>query len=89
MPERFETLKTYREHWFGIGRDAHTGRYVLDIPVSAEVVDYLEYYFIADEWALHPDEHFAELEQFARECRRQGHDDLLVIPAGENRGTTI
>ena len=36
-----------------------------------------------------PQNHIAELAEFAKECRHHLHDDLLLEQPGTNRGTAV
>lgn len=78
-----------RENLYSLGLDAESGRHYASIPVSAGAFDYEEYYQLDDDqyarFLAEPEVAIA----FIWECRRQEHDDLLMVKPGPNRGTAI
>ena len=84
-----QVFRTFKLDWFSVGLDLKTQSYFLSFPVSTGIMDYEEYYTISADWALHPEEHFVELNAFAEECRHQKKDDLLLQQSGKNRGTAV
>ncbi|TDZ82148.1 hypothetical protein DE4585_02680 [Mycobacteroides salmoniphilum] len=85
---QFDITHTYREHWFSVGIERATERHFLSFPVSARVVDYMEYYFITETAYYSYIADPATADTFAEECRPQLHDDLLFIPpTATNRGS--
>ena len=83
---KFVDTAIHREHRFSIGREQESGRYYLAIPVSNRLCDYEEYYAI--DRAAHDayPGNLPELVSFADRCRARLCDDLLLIPAGSDRG---
>jgi hypothetical protein len=80
-----ETFFAKEGRWW-IGQETDSGRHYLGIPVSNRMVDYTEYYWLADE-QYHRFAGDHELAfGFAEECRRREHDDLLVYQPGHDRG---
>jgi hypothetical protein len=87
---KFDTTHVFRELWFSLGIESTTGRHFLSIPVSAQIFDYEEYYGISGEQYRAFVDDPACGDAFAEECRRQQHDELLMIPPPpKNRGTAI
>ena len=83
---KFLDTATSREHRFSIGRELESGRCYLSIPVSNRLCDYEEYYEL--DRAAHDayPANLAEIAVFARRCRARLCDDLLLVPAGADRG---
>lgn len=74
---------------YGLGVDTDTGRHFLAIPVTIGVADYNEYYEISnDALARYLVDSAAALD-FAEQCRRREHDELLIVKPGWNRGIPI
>lgn len=70
-----------------LGVDTQTGTPYLAIPVGSQLTDYEEYYAISHaQQAAFADDPVAA-RRFAAECRRQEHDDLLILKPGWMRGT--
>ncbi|GAB4587641.1 hypothetical protein [Nocardia sp. IFM 10818] len=87
---KFDDKFVSRDHWFSLGIEEETGKHYLSIPVSAQIVDYEEYYEIDqstfDKFMHDP----ASAVEFAEKCRRQEMDSLLIIPPlTTNRGTAV
>ena len=78
-----------RENLYSLGTDGESGDRYLSIPVSAGPFDYEEYYRLDDEQYARFLAYPLAAIAFAWECRRQEHDELLLEPARENRGTAI
>jgi hypothetical protein len=71
---------------YALSRDARTNAPIFSIPVSNTLVDYLEYYRIAeDELALFLADPEAAAA-FARRCGNRELDDRLVLKPGTDRG---
>ncbi|MBK0394880.1 hypothetical protein [Ramlibacter algicola] len=83
---KFADTAWSREHRFSIGRELESGRYYLSIPVANRLCDYEEYYAI--DRSLHDGYpgNLPELVAFADRCRGRLCDDLLLVPAGPDRG---
>lgn len=87
--KRFVDQQVSKVHRFSLGRDTQAGESYLSIPVANRLTNYEEYY------KLEPAQydHFLTRDDaaacFAEECRRQEHDDLLILAAGSDRGTAI
>lgn len=75
-----------REHRYSLGVDSETGRHYLSIPVTVGAFDYEEYYALDDGHYARLLESPLDAANFADECRRREHDDLLIIKPGTNRG---
>lgn len=75
-----------QEHRYSIGVELESGKSYLAIPVSNGLVDYEEYYEVADaDAALYRKDINAALT-FVNKCRNREADDLLLIKPGANRG---
>lgn len=89
MKNRYSETYFSAKHRFSIGNDQKTGGYYLSIPVSSGVVDYDEQYHISEtqfqDFSADPE----SAVPFVEECRRRQHDDLLIYPPGNRRGTPI
>jgi hypothetical protein len=75
------------EHNYWLGTDPESGRHILGVPVSNPIVDYIESYWLADGQYENFQENQALAIEFADECRRREHDDLLTHRPGKYRGT--
>ncbi|GAB5905513.1 hypothetical protein BKG77_22435 [Mycobacteroides chelonae] len=86
---KFEDVYFSKENRYSIGTETDSGRYYVSIPVSNGIVDYEEYYAIdAEQYGLFLRDQVAAI-QFVEECRKHGHDDLLLQKPGTNRGTPV
>jgi hypothetical protein len=78
-----------REDRYSLGTDEVSGRRYASFPVTTGVADYEEYYEVTDdEYARYLTDPAAALA-FVEECRRHGHDELLMQKPGWNRGTAV
>lgn len=76
-----------KDHDYWLGSDPESGRHLLGIPVSNPMVDYIESYWITDDQHVSFVDNDSLATQFADECRRREHDDLLTHRPGRHRGT--
>lgn len=78
-----------RENRYSLGTELDSGTHYVSIPVSNGLVDYEEYYAISPQQfdVLLSDKSAAVA--FVEACRRHQHDDLLILPPGNNRGTPV
>jgi hypothetical protein len=83
---KFENTYLSREHRFWLGIETESGTHFASIPVSNQMVDYVEAYkitegeyntFLADEGAA---------VAFVESCRRHEQDDRLFLRPGSDRG---
>ena len=82
----FIDTATNRAGRFSIGRESDSGSYYLSIPVANRLCDYEECYAISQvDHDAYP-ANLAELTEFADCCRQRLNDELLLVPAGSNRG---
>lgn len=69
--------------------DTDTGTHFLAIPVTIGVVDYDEYHEISNEtfdrYVADP----AAALDFAEQCPRREHDELLIVKRDRNRGIPV
>ncbi|RYZ85932.1 MAG: hypothetical protein EOP04_14935 [Proteobacteria bacterium] len=81
--------KVSREAWAGVGYSEELDKYLLHIPVSNKMIDYLEYYIITEvEFKVFTsDSGLSSLKSFADECRQHKHDDRLLRQPGTDRGS--
>jgi hypothetical protein len=75
-----------KEHKYWLGTDRESGRHLLGIPVSNPIVDYIESYWIADARYQSFLQNQRLAIEFAEECRKRQHDDLLTHRPGKYRG---
>lgn len=74
---------------YSLGVDEKSGQHYASIPVTTGVVDYEEYYALdADTYSRFLSDPSSAIE-FADECRRREHDDLLLEKPGWNRGVAL
>ena len=84
--ERFVRLHVNRQDRYSLDRERATGRPVFSIPVSNQMCDYEEWYWISeDELALLVRDKQAA-RAFAVRCGRREMDDRLVLQPGTDRG---
>lgn len=86
---QFNETYLSREDRYSIGIELLSGRYYASIPVSNGIVDYDEYYEIT---ICQFDKFLEDREaavEFVEACRLRQHDDLLMQPPGNNRGTPV
>jgi hypothetical protein len=86
---RFKDTFVSREQMYSLGIDTATHKKFLSIPVSSGIVDYEEYYELTDAQSETFHVNALAASQFADECRRREHDELLIVKPGTNRGTAI
>lgn len=83
---RFVNIFFSKEDRYSLGMDLQTlGRYFA-IPVSNQTVDYEEYYAISNELFETFMKDHEKAKEFARQCGRREHDELLIIKPGADRG---
>jgi hypothetical protein len=85
MTYEFTYFSSENDYW--LGTDPDTGRHLLGIPVSNQMVDHIETYWLADGQYENFQENHALAIEFADECRQREHDDLLTHRPGKYRGT--
>ena len=74
---------------YSLGVDELSGRFFASLPVTIGVVDYEEYYELADaEYARFLSDPVGAAA-FVEECREHQHDERLLQKPGWNRGTPI
>jgi hypothetical protein len=86
---RFVDKLVNREEMYSIGEDLEAGGWYLSIPVSAGFVDYEEYYSISLDFAKSLQSSSSAAIEFANQCRRREHDNLLIFKPGSKRGSAI
>ncbi|WP_205873999.1 hypothetical protein [Mycobacterium camsae] len=82
-------INTYlsKEHRYWLGTESDSGSHFAAIPVSNQMVDYIESYRITPaEYEAFLHDEAAALE-FVESCRRREQDDRLFMPPGADRGT--
>jgi hypothetical protein len=78
-----------RENRYTLGVDELSGRHYASLPVTIGVVDYEEYYELADDEYARFMADPASAAAFIEECRRREHDELLMQEPGWNRGKPV
>ena len=82
----FENAYVSRENRYALGVDIESGSHYIAIPVSNQLVDYMEYYKLSnDEYKAFREDASLAL-QFADSCRRREKDELLFMQPGTDRG---
>ena len=86
MKLKFEKAFVSRENRYSLGVEADSGRHYMAIPVSNQMVDYMEYYKLSDEeYEAFSNDGSLALD-FADSCRRREQDDRLFMQPGTDRG---
>ncbi|WP_322860618.1 hypothetical protein U8D42_07815 [Mycobacterium europaeum] len=85
----FHDFHTSRTGRYSIGVESNSGQYYASIPVSNGIVDYEEYYELTPNQYRQLSCNPRAAIQFAEECRRREHDNLLIQEPGSNRGTPV
>jgi hypothetical protein len=89
VKNRYDETHFSAQHRFSIGNDLKTGGCYLAIPVSNGVVDYDEQYHItAHQYRAFAADLNSALD-FVEGCRRREHDDQLIYPPGDRRGSPV
>lgn len=78
-----------RENRYWLGVDELSGRHYASLPVTIGVVDYNEYYELADDEYARFLAEPATAAAFVEECRRREHDKRLMQAPGWNRGLPV
>lgn len=83
---RFEKSFSSREHHYSLAVELNSETHYLAIPVSNQLIDYLEYYrrAVCEFEAFRSDP--SDAVQFAESCRRRRRDERLFIRPGNDRG---
>ena len=76
-----------RDDLYSLGRDADSQTWYISIPVGSNMMDYEERYRLSEDTYRRFLANPPAARQFADECRRREHDDLLILQPGSNRGT--
>lgn len=83
---KFVDTATCTSERFSIGREVHSGRYYLSVPVSNRLCDYEEYFEISQaDHDAYPS-NLSSLISFADGCRARLNDSLLIVSPGGDRG---
>ena len=86
---RFVDSHVSREGRFSLGIDQAASDHYLSIPVANRMVTYEEYYRLAKgQYNLFVEDSSSAMH-FADECRRREHDDQLILPPGNDRGSAL
>ncbi|WP_418002998.1 hypothetical protein ACNO8X_23810 [Mycobacterium sp. PDNC021] len=86
---RFSDVFVSRGDRYSIGTELDSNVDYIAVPMSNGLVDYEEYYAISPQQSeVFLADRTAAVE-FAEECRRRQHDDLLIQKPGTNRGTPV
>ena len=83
---RFESAFVSSKHRYSLGVEVDSGRYYMAIPVSNQMVDYIEYYKLGDEEYVEMSSDGSLAVDFADSCRRRERDDRLFMKPGADRG---
>ncbi|MGE2715207.1 hypothetical protein ACQI4L_14200 [Mycolicibacterium litorale] len=83
---KFEKAFVSREHRYSLGIETDSGGHYLAIPVSNQLIDYLEYYKLSDDEYRAMRDNVNQAIDFADSCRRREHDDRLFMQPGTDRG---
>ncbi len=86
---RFSELVFSREHGYCLGIETDSGCRYLSIPVSNGLVDYEEYYELAEPEFVRFVADPLEAARFAASCRAHERDDRLLQQPGGHRGTPV
>lgn len=83
---KFEKAFVSRENRYSLGIETESGTPYLAIPVSNQLVDYMEYYRLSDdEYNRFQNDQALALE-FANSCRDRQQDHRLFMQPGTDRG---
>jgi hypothetical protein len=83
---RFEKAFVSRENRYSLGVEVESGVHYAAIPVSNQLVDYMEYYKLSDdEYERFLGEPSQALE-FVESCRNRQQDQRLFMKPGSDRG---
>ncbi len=86
---KFENTYLSREHRFWLGIETESGGHFASIPVSNQMVDYVEAYRISeDEYNTFLADVNAAVA-FVESCRRHEQDDRLFLQPGSDRGVPM
>ena len=83
---KFEKDIVSRENRYSLGVENDSGLHYLAIPVSNQMIDYMEYYKLSDDeyQAFRGDA--SRAVEFAESCRRREQDERLFMQPGADRG---
>jgi hypothetical protein len=85
----FKIVFVNKEERFSLGIEEDSGKFYLAIPVSNNLVNYDEYYWIDDKsFQLYQINQAAALK-FVRLCRDHKVDNLLIMKPGSDRGVPM
>ena len=82
-------LIVFSDERFTVGKDEDSGGYYVSIPVSNGLVEYSEYYAIADSEFGQLNNAANELRGLVERCRAQQNDANLIVKPGANRGSAV
>jgi hypothetical protein len=83
---KFEKAFVSRENRYSLGVEVESGVHYAAIPVSNQLVDYMEYYKLTDqEYERFLDEPSQAVE-FVESCRNRQQDQRLFMKPGSDRG---
>jgi hypothetical protein len=85
----FQNSYVSREHRYALGVEAESDHHFVAIPVSNQVVDYIESYRISADEYLSFLENSNHAREFVESCRRREQDHRLFLPPGRDRGTPV
>lgn len=86
---KFNTTYVNKKERFSLGVEEDSGKHYLAIPVSNNLVNYDEYYWIDQKtFQLFQIDQTAALK-FVELCRDRKLDDLLIMKPGNDRGVPM
>jgi hypothetical protein len=83
---KFEKTFVSREHRYSLGVETTSGLHYVAIPVSNQLIDYMESYKLTNDEYESFSSDPTEAMKFVESCRRREHDDRLFMQPGRDRG---
>jgi hypothetical protein len=83
---KFENAFVSREHRYSLGLETESGLHYAAIPVSNQLVDYIERYKLTDDEYERFLGDQAQAIEFVESCRRHEQDERLFLQPGRDRG---
>ncbi len=83
---KFEKAFVSREHRYSLGMEVDSRVHYAAIPVSNQLVDYMEYYKLTDEEYERFLDEPSQAVEFVESCRNRQQDERLFMKPGSDRG---
>lgn len=83
---KFEKAFVSKENRYSLGLETDSGMHYVAIPMSNQLVDYMERYRLSDDEYERFMTNQSQAVEFVESCRRREQDERLFMQPGKDRG---